>query len=301
MEKSMKHHRKHRGNFQGTKINPTRYHPSQIKIFLILIPLAIFMALPIIYIISTAFKPLDELFAFPPRFFVKNPTIDNFRSIFTAMSAMGIPFSRYLMNSILSTLLVVVFTVILTLCAAYVLSKKQFRMKKLLFTINTVSLMFVPAAVTIPRYLIVAKSGLMDTFAMLILPMLAMPVGLFLVKQFVDQIPDALIESARIDGAGDITIVFKIVAPMAAPSLATTAILAFQAGWNSVEGSTIFISNDSMKNLAFYLSSFTNANNTVAGMGISVAASLIMFLPNLIIFIIMQGKMLNTLAHSGIK
>lgn len=288
-------------NYQGTKINPTRYHRSQIKIFLILIPLAALMALPIIYIFSTAFKPLNELFAFPPRFFVRNPTLHNFESIFAAISSMGIPVSRYLMNSLISTLLIVIFTVIITLCAAYVLSKKKFRLKKTLFLINTLSLMFVPASVIIPRYLIIAKTGLLNTFSMLVLPILAMPVGLFLVKQFVDQIPDALIEAAQMDGAGDFTILSRIIAPMASPSLATTAILAFQSGWNSVEGSNIFITDDSLKNLAFYLSSFTTTNNTIAGAGIAAAATLILFVPNLIIFIIMQGKMLNTLAHSGIK
>lgn len=292
---------RHHSNYQGTKINPTRYHISQIKIFMILIPLAIFMVLPIVYIFSTAFKPLNELFAFPPRFFVQHPTTENFGNIFSAMSSMGIPVSRYIMNSLISTLLVVIFTVVITLCAAYVLSKKNFRLKKTLFLINTLSLMFVPASVVIPRYLIIAKSGLLNTFSMLVLPILAMPVGLFLVKQFVDQIPDALIEAAQMDGAGDFTIVFRIIAPMAAPALATTAILAFQAGWNSVEGSSIFITDDSLKNLAFYLSSFTTTNNTVAGAGITAAATLILFLPNLVIFIIMQGKMLNTLAHSGIK
>lgn len=292
---------KKRGNFQGTKINPTRFHKSQLKIFAILLPLAIFMALPIIYIFSTAFKPLSEQFAFPPRFFVQNPTFDNFRSIFSAMSTMGIPFSRYLMNSLVSTAIVVVLTIIITVCVGYVMSKKKFKLRKILMSLNTLSMMFVPAAVMIPRYLLISKAGLLDTFAILILPMLAMPVGLFLVKQFIDQIPDALIEAARMDGAGDLFIVFRIIAPLCSPALATTAILAFQTSWNAVESSSIFISNEAIKNLAFYLSSFTTANNAVAGAGIAAASSLIMFVPNLIVFIIMQSRMMNTLSHSGIK
>ncbi len=289
-------------SFQGSKINPSRFSLSQVKIYAYLLPLAVVMLLPIIYIFSTAFKPMDELFAYPPRFFVQRPTLENFYDISSSIAASGVPLSRYLFNSVLSSLLAVVFTLVISLNAGYVLSKKQFRGKGLLFTINTMALMFVPQAVQIPRYLIVEKTHLIDQFVVLFLPLLAMPVGLFLVKQFIDQVPNALIEAARIDGAGDFRIVYSIVAPIVKPALATVAILAFQNSWNNVEISTYYVDNDLMRTFAFYLSSLiVGMGNTVAGRGVLAAATLIMFVPNLIIFIFMQNKVLNTMAHSGIK
>ncbi|HIW74638.1 MAG TPA: carbohydrate ABC transporter permease [Firmicutes bacterium] len=289
-------------SFQGSKINPSRFSLSQVKIYAYLLPLAAVMLLPILYIFSTAFKPMDELFAYPPRFFVQRPTLENFYDISSSIDASGVPLSRYLFNSVVSSLLAVACTLVISLNAGYVLSKKQFRGKGALFAVNTAALMFVPQAVQIPRYLLIEKSHLIDHFAVLFLPLLAMPVGLFLVKQFIDQVPDALIEAARIDGAGDFRIVTGIVAPIVKPALATVAILAFQSSWNNVEISTYYVDNDLMRTFAFYLSSLiVGMGNTVAGRGVLAAATLVMFLPNLVIFIFMQNKVLNTMAHSGIK
>jgi len=289
-------------SFQGTKINPTKYDKSQIKFFIVLIPLAVIMSLPILYIFATAFKPLDELFAYPPRFFVLRPTFDNFRELFNLVSDSGIPLSRYIINSLTTAIVVVVASVFFSLSAGYILSKKKFRLKNFLFTVNTIALMFVPTAVTIPRYLVIEKAGLLDTFAILVLPLLAMPVGLFLVKQNIDQVPDSLLEAARIDGANDFVILVRILAPIVKPALVTVAIIAFQTAWNTAEPSSLFVSNDSLRTFAFYMTSVTTQQgNTVAGQGIAAAASLGLFLPNLIIFILMQSMIINTMAHAGIK
>lgn len=287
--------------FHGTKINPDRFDKSQLKFYLVLIPMAIFMGLPIIYIFSHAFKPMDELFAYPPKFFVKNPTFDNFTNLFDAMDLSGVPISRYLFNSFTSTLTIVLLTIVISALAGFALSKKKFKLKGIIFEINTLALMFVPIAVGIPRYLVIVRTGLIDNFWAHILPVLAMPMGIFLVKQFMDQLPDSLIEAAKIDGASDLRIFFQIVMPLVKPALATIAILSFQAAWNNVEPSTLYINNESLKNFAFYMSTLTSANNGVAGQGMAAASALIMFIPNLVIFIFMQGKVMNTMAHSGIK
>jgi len=288
--------------YQGTKINPSRFDRSQIKFFVILTILSIFMILPILYIISTAFKPLDELFAYPPRFFVRRPTLDNFRKLSTVVMESGIPLSRYIFNSIVSSGLAVVLSIFISAFAAYILSKKNFKGKRLLFEINTLALMFVPVAVRIPRYLVVEKLGLLDTFLVLVLPLIAMPVGVFLVKQFTDQVPNSLIEAATIDGANDFYILYRIVMPIIKPALVTVAILAFQISWNTAEPSSLYINDDSMRTFAFYLTAITTATgNTVEGRGIAAAASLILFIPNLLIFILMQSKVINTMAYSGIK
>ncbi|AFG34928.1 carbohydrate ABC transporter membrane protein 2, CUT1 family [Fervidobacterium pennivorans DSM 9078] len=287
--------------FKGTKINPERFDKSQLKFYFFLVPFAAFMSIPLIFIFSNAFKPYNELFAFPPRIFVRHPTLQNFKALFSAMTQSGIPVSRYLFNSVIIAVSVVTLSIFISTAAGYVLSKKNFKYKKLLFEINTLALMFVPTAVSIPRYIIVAKLGLVDNFLAHILPMLAMPVGLFLVKQFIDQIPDSLIEAAKIDGANDWFIYLKIILPLTKPAVATVAILAFQSAWNSMEASLIYINNESLKNFAYYMSTLSGNAGTVAGAGIAAAAAAIMFLPNLIIFMFTQSKVMNTMAHSGIK
>lgn len=298
-EKEPKHRR---SRLKRNGINPTRFDSSQLKFYAYLIPVGIIMALPIIFIFMNAFKPLDELFAYPPRFYVKRPTFDNFALLFQMSSNTNVPVSRYLFNSIVSTAVVVFATLGIAVAAGYVFSKKRFKLKNGLFNLNTLALMFVPTAVAIPRYFVIVYSHMLDSPLAHVLPLLAMPVGLFLIKQFVDQIPNALVEAAVIDGASDYTILVKIIVPMVAPALATVAMMAFQGAWNATEASTMFINNESLKNFAFYMSTLSNTGtNAVAGAGVAAAAGLIMFLPNLILFIILQSRVMNTMAHSGIK
>ncbi|MBU0996821.1 MAG: carbohydrate ABC transporter permease [Firmicutes bacterium] len=287
--------------FQGTKINPSKFHPSQIRFLLIILPIALFMLLPLIYIFNHAFKPLEELFYYPPRFFVEQFTLQNFVRLFQVTGSSGIPMSRYLFNSIIVTVLVLFTSVLISTLAGYALSKLNFKGKRLLNEINTIALMFVGVAVTIPRYLIIEKLGLIDNFFIHVLPYLAIPVGLFLIKQFVDQIPNELIDASRVDGANEWQIYTKIILPLIRPAIATIVILSFQTVWNSADTSTTYINNDSLKTFAFYMNTLTSNTNGVAGQGMAAAASLIMFLPNLLIFIIMQSKVMDTMAHSGIK
>ena len=169
--------------------------------------------------------------------------------------------------------------------------------------INQFALMFVPVAVMIPRYLVVNKLGLIDTYWAEILPLIPLPVALFLVKQFVDQVPDSLIEAAYMDGAKEWQIYWKVILPLIKPAIATAAILVFQQVWTNLEASNYYINDDGLKSLAFYMNTLTSTTttNTVAGQGLSAAASLIMFLPNLILFCILQKNVMNTTAHSGIK
>lgn len=260
-----------------------------------------FMILPIIFIFNHAFKPLDELYAFPPTFFVKNPTLENFTNLYKLAESSGIPLSRYLFNSIFVTIVVVLLSIILSTLAGYALSKKKFTGKKALLEINNAALMFVPIAVMIPRFLTISFIGIEDTYFAHILPLVAMPVGLFLVKQFIDQVPDSLIEAAVIDGASDLKIYWKVILPLIRPAIATAAILAFQLVWNDLETSTLYTTSENMRTLAFFMNTLAAQTNVVVGQGMAAVASLIMFLPNLILFIILQSKVMNTMAHSGLK
>ncbi|MFA6801799.1 MAG: carbohydrate ABC transporter permease [Acholeplasmataceae bacterium] len=288
-------------SFNATKINPKKFHKSQIKFLLILIPVAIFMAMPIVYIFNHAFKPITELFEWPPRFFVKNPTLDNFIDLFEVTSTTGIPMSRYLFNSIIISITVVFASIFVSSIAGFALSKLDFKIKKSMLFANNIALMFVGAAVVIPRYLIIERLGLIDTFWVHIIPGLAIPVGLFLIKQFIDQIPNELLEAARMDGATNFQIYYKIILPLIKPALATIAIVSFQSVWNDAGTSTSYINNESLKTFAFYMSTLTTGTNAVAGTGMAAASALIMFVPNLVIFIFLQKNVMNTMAHSGIK
>lgn len=286
---------------RGSGNNPTRFHKSQIKLYLFLIPFAFFMILPIVFIINHAFKPLDELYAFPPRFLVEKPTLENFDNLFKLANASGIPLSRYVINSLIVTLAVVFLSIVISTMAGFVLSKKNFRGKVAIFEINNAALMFVPIAVMIPRFLTISFLGIDDTFFAHILPLLAMPVGLFLIKQFIDQIPDSLIEAAIIDGASDFKVYLKVILPLIKPAIATAAILAFQLVWNDIETSTLFTTSENMRTLAFFMNTLAADTNVVVGQGMAAVASLIMFAPNLLLFILLQSMVMNTMSHSGLK
>lgn len=287
--------------FHTTNVDPPKFERGQLKIYLFLIPIAVIMGLPIVFIFNQSFKPLNELFAFPPRFFVEQPTLSNFYNMLSSTLSSVIPLSRYLFNSLLVTVTVLFLLVLLSTMGGYALSKMRFKGKTLLMEINTIALMFVAVAVAIPRYLLIQILGMTDTYLAHILPLLALPVGLFLVKQFIDTIPDALIEAATVDGAGEWTIYCRVILPMVRPAVMTVCILGFQLVWNNLESSNMYINSESMKTLAFYMNTLASGNNNVAGQGVAAAAALIMFIPNLVLFICMQKNVMSTMAQSGIK
>ena len=288
--------------YKGHKINPNKFEVGQIKIFLLVLPLVILTGLPIVFIIFHAFKPMEELFAFPPKFITTNPTLDNFRKLFKASRTPGIPLSKYVYNSLLITVSVVFLSLFFSTAASYALSKLKFKGRNMMMQINQFALMFVPVAVMIPRYLVVNTMGLTNTYWAHILPLIPLPVALFLIKQFVDQVPQSLIEAAYMDGATEIHIYFKVVLPLIKPAIATAAILVFQQVWTNMEASNYYVNDEGLKSLAFYMNTLSSGTgNTVAGQGVAAAASLIMFVPNLVLFCILQKNVMNTMAHSGIK
>ncbi|MCR5476479.1 MAG: carbohydrate ABC transporter permease [Lachnospiraceae bacterium] len=289
--------------YKGHRTNPDKFDRGQIKIYLMILPMVLLTGIPIIFIIFHAFKPMEELFAFPPKFITTHPTLDNFRKLMKASRSAGIPLGKYVFNSVFITAAVVFGSLLFSTMAAYALSKLRFKGRNVMMQINQIALMFVSVAVMIPRYLVVNKLGMIDTYWAEILPLIALPVGLFLIKQFVDQVPDSLIEAAYMDGAKEWQIYLKVIIPLIKPAIATAAILVFQQVWTNLETSNYYINDDSLKSLAFYMNTLTSTSttNTVAGQGVAAAASLIMFLPNLILFCILQKNVMNTMAHSGIK
>ena len=256
-----------------------------------------FIFLPLLWMINTALKPAAETFTLD--FFTGTKTMENFAHIVTDGKIM-----RYLRNSLLVSFGSSLMATIVCAFAAYSFSKFRYRGRKLVMGLFMMSQAFPQAILLLSIYVLMQKTGLLGSYWALLISyvVFTLPVGTWTLKSYFDQLPDSLIEAAVIDGAGDLTIMRKIVMPLIRSPLATVAILSFSSAWTSVEASTYYIDNDSLKNFAFYVSTLSNASgNVVAGAGVSAAASLIMFLPSLILFIIMQSRVMNSMAHSGIK
>ena len=268
-----------------------------IALFTILLIFAAFTALPLVLVITNAFKPLNELFIFPPRFFVRNPTLDNFKDLLIIMADSWIPFSRYLFNTIFITIVGTGGHVIFASMAAFVLSKHQFRGRKLFFTLVVFSLMFSQEVVAIPKYLTMTYLGWIDHYAAIILPAWAMSLGLFLMKQFIDaMIPDTLLEAARLDGASELRIFWQIVMPIVKPAWLTLTIYSFQELWRRFGGE--FIYSEQLKTLPYAFNQIISGG--IAWAGVSSAVALVMMGVPIIIFIINQSKVVETMATSGL-
>ncbi|MFC5530503.1 carbohydrate ABC transporter permease [Cohnella yongneupensis] len=279
-----------------------RADPFLIVLLLFLTLLAVIMLLPIIYLFNHALKPFHELFLFPPNLIARNPTLQNFVELFTISEDAYIPVSRYVFNSIIVTMLATGGMITTSALCAYPLSKHKFPGRTVLFSVIVVSLLFVAEVLTIPRYVVVSNLGIMNSYWGHLLPIVSLPVGVFLLKQFVDQVPAEIMDAAKIDGASEFGIFARVVLPIVSPALATVGILAFQLAWNNVETSSLFMQDEAMKTLAFYMTSLTsNLSNSVARQGAAAAGGLILFVPQLVVFLIFQHKVIATMAHSGIK
>ncbi|MCD9026176.1 carbohydrate ABC transporter permease [Cohnella silvisoli] len=264
--------------------------------------LALFMLLPIIFIFNHAFKPLNELFLFPPTFFVQHPTTHSFEQLFLKSGGDVVPFTRYLFNSILVTSVTLLLVIVFSSMAAYVIAKKSFPFKSLTMALILVSLMFAPETVQIPRYLIISGIGMSNTYFGHILPYLASPVAVFLLIGFISQIPNELIEAIKLDGASEAGIFRRLILPLSAPAIATISIFTFQGVWSDIETSSLYMQDETMRTLAFYVNSLLSGlHNSVAGQNIAAAAGLLIFMPNLIVFLLFQKKVLATMVHSGVK
>ncbi|MCA0753495.1 carbohydrate ABC transporter permease [Paenibacillus sp. N4] len=256
-----------------------------------------FMALPLIYAVNNAFKPLDELFIFPPRFFVNNPTLDNFYDLVALMGNSWVPLSRYIANTLLITVVGTAGHILLASAAAYPLAKYRFLGSKTLFSIVVLSLMFSGHVTAIPNYMVMSWLGWINTHASIIVPSLAFPLGLFLMKQFMEQLPDALLEAAKIDGANEYRIYWSIVMPNVKPAWLTLMILQFPMLWGTDGGS--FIYSENLKTLHYALGQITLGGIARAGVGAAVA--LILMIVPISLFIISQSSVIQTMATSGMK
>ena len=280
-----------------TRRHPNRSIAGDIGIYLLLILFGLAMLFPLIYLVGSSLKPLDELFRFPPPVWPRNPTMDNFSDLFVTLGQSYVPFSRYLVNTVFITAVGTFGHLVIASMAAFVLAKYDFPGGKAFFTIVTTCLMFSGYVTGIPNYLIMSNLGMIDTYWALILPAFAAPIGLFLMKQTMETLPTALIEAATIDGANQMRIFWSIVMPNVKPAWLTMIIFSVQGLWNNSAATVIY--SESRKTLVYALSQIQASG--IARTGQMAAANVIVVSVPIIIFILSQSQVLETMASSGIK
>lgn len=281
--------------FKFHKVN--RSFSGNVVLVLILGTASLFMALPLYYTVIQSIKPLNELWIFPPRFYVQNPTFKNFSELFTLMGNSRVPFLRYIFNTLFITVVGTFFQVVLSSMCAYPLAKHRFPGSGLIFKVIVLSLMFSPAVTGIPNYLILAKLGWVDTYLAILVPILGSTLGLYLMKQFMEQIHDSILESAKIDGASEWIIFWRIVMPQVKAAWLTMIVFSVQGLWNI--GATNMIYSEQLKTLPYALSQIIAAG--ISRAGVASAVAVVMIIAPLTVFVFTQSKVIETMSSSGIK
>lgn len=265
--------------------------------FIVLGFFGIFSLFPLLYTLTSAFKPFSEIFMYPPRLVVENPTLDNFFDLATIIEDFTVPLSRYIFNTLLITGLGTFGTVMLGSLAAYPLAKYEFPGSKLMSNLIVYALMFNTAVTAIPNYLIMSALGIVDTYWAVILPAVGGTLGLYLMKNFMVQVPDDMLEAAKIDGASELGIFFKVVMPLCKPAWITLIILSFQQMWGTTGG--VFIYSEELKPLSYVLSQLVSGG--ISRTGVASAVSLLMLIVPIGVFVFSQSNVIETMATSGIK
>ncbi|MBE6660734.1 MAG: carbohydrate ABC transporter permease [Ruminococcaceae bacterium] len=267
-------------------------------ITVLLVILGVFMFLPMVYAISQSLKPLDELWMYPPRFFAKNPTLNNFRDLFMLMNTSWVPFSRYIFNTILISVGGTFGHLFLASLCAYALAKIRFPGAQVMFKTVQTSLMFHSTITAVCSFMIMSAFHMIDTLWAVIVPAWASTLGLYLMKQFMDtNVHDTVLESARLDGAREIHIWWTIAMPMVKPAWLTLIIYSFQGLWNS--GSSIYIYSEQWKSFNYAIGQITAGG--IKRAGASAAAMVLMMAVPIIVFVVSQSNIIETMGSSGMK
>ena len=279
----------------------TKVQMSQVMLLLLMAVLVVFTSTPMIAMICRAFMPLEELYIYPPRIIVRNPTLQNFSDLLTSLSASVVPFTRYIFNSLFTTGSAVFLSVLVCCMGAYGLVKFKPIGSNAIFAVILAALMFSNHVTQIPNYMVVNAMGLINSYLSLIIPKVAVAYNFFLVKQFAEQLPDSILEAARIDGCGEFQTFWKIAMPLLKPAWSTLAVFSFVNNWNDYFSPLIFINRNAMKTLPLALQTMAGGAGVVARAGTVGAATLLTTAPAIIVFVIMRGKVMQTMTYSGIK
>ena len=267
-----------------------------INIMLLLI--GAFMFIPMIYSVMNAFKPLEEFFYFPPHFFPRRLTLENFTYLFQLMSSSWVPFSRYIFNTVFITVAGVLGNLIISSLCAYALSKIPFPGHKFFFQLIQKSLMFSATVAGIINFISMSLLGWVDSYLAIIVPAWATTTGLYLMKQFMDSnVSDAVLESARLDGTSEFNTFFRIAMPMVKPAWLTLIIYSFQGLWQT--GSSTFIYSEELKTVNYAIGQILSAG--AVRNGASAASSFIMMVVPIVVFLLSQSQIIETMGSSGMK
>lgn len=265
---------------------------------LMLLLLGVLMFLPMYYQTINAFKPLNELFIYPPKFYVVNPTFDNFKDLFTLLSDTLVPFSRYVFNTAFISIVGTFGNLVLSSLCAYALSKMKFPGRDFMFGLIVKSLMISSVVGGTVQFIILSKVRLIDTYWALVIPAWGSTLGLYLMKQFMESnITDAVLESARLDGATELQTFWHIAMPMVKPAWLTLIVYSFQGLWKQPESA--FIMSEQYKTLVAAMNQLLSAG--VARTGASAASAVILNFVPIAVFVITQSKIIETMGSSGMK
>ncbi|MFR4819830.1 MAG: carbohydrate ABC transporter permease [Blautia stercoris] len=276
---------------------PNRSVVGDVVIYFLLFLIALAMVFPLVFAVSSALKPLDELFLFPPKVFAQNPTMDNFQDLFVTMGKSWVTFSRYIFNTVFITVVGTAGHLIIASMGAFVLAKYEFPGSKLFFSIVVTALMFNGYVTAIPNYLIISKLGWIDTYWAIIVPAFATPMGLFLMKQFMEGLPMSLVEAAMIDGASRWKIFIQIIMPNVKPAWLTLIIFSVQNLWNNKAAT--FIYSEEKKTLVYALQQIQSGG--IARTGQAAAVTVVVMVVPILIFVLSESQILETMASSGLK
>ena len=279
------------------KPNVSRSVFGNVMVFLFLLVFGVFFAFPIVYAIITAFKPMNEILIFPPRVFVRNPTLSNFIELSQMADSFWVPLTRYIFNSVLISAAGTLGHLLLSSMAAYPMSRHAFPGHKWIKKVVVMSLLFTASVTYLPQYVVMSQLHLIDTYGALILPALQSSLGLYLMMNFMGTLPEEMLEAARIDGAREARIYWSIVMPNVKPAWLTLIIFSFQGLWNNTGGS--FIYSEELKVLPAVMAQITAGG--IARAGVSSAAALIMMIPPILIFLLSQKSVIQTMSTSGLK
>ena len=267
-------------------------------ITVILVILGVFMFLPMLYVLMQSLKPLDELWMYPPRFYVMAPTFKNYRDLFTLMNISWVPFSRYIFNTVFTSVAGTFGHLLLASMAAYALAKIKFPGRNAMFQMVQMSLMFNATVTAITQFILMSALGWLDSYLAIIVPAWCSSLGLYLMKQFMDtNVNDSVLESARLDGAGEFKTFWVIAMPMVKPAWLTLIIYSFQGLWNA--GASMYIYSEQYKSFNYAIGQILAGG--IKRQGAAGAAQVIMMLVPISVFVISQSNIIETMGSSGMK
>ena len=264
----------------------------------LLVLLGLFMFIPMYYVVIQSLKPLDELWMFPPRFYVSNPTFKNFQDLLTLMSGTLVPFSRYVFNTVFTSVAGTLGNLFFSSLAAYAMAKIAFPGGKTMFKLVRTSLMFHKTVTAVTCFILMSSLQIINTYWAIIIPAWGTTLGLYLMKQFMEtNVTDAVLESSRLDGASELRTFWVIAMPMVKPAWLTLIIYSFQDLWN--QGASIYIHSEELKSINYAIQQITAGG--IKRAGASAAATVIMMLVPISVFVITQSNIIETMGSSGMK